>query len=439
MEVRTFLGGAHIPHYKSFTEDKPITRMAVPKVVIVPLQQHLGAPNEPLVKVGDKVEVGQKIGDSKEAISAPVHASVSGTVIAIEPRPCYDGGETMSIVIEAGDGNQEFEPKVERNPADMNKAEIVAAIREAGIVGMGGAAFPTHANINQRNPVDSLLLNGAECEPFLTCDHRQMVERADDLIAGAEMMMRCIGAKTCYIGIEVNKPDAIEVLSEKVKDREDIKIVPLAVKYPQGNKAHLINAITGRNVPRGARSSEIGCIVRNVGTTIAGYEAVVYGRPSYERVVTVTGPQVPKPGNYIVRIGTPVSHVVREAGVENLKDMKVVLGGPMTGMAQANLDAPVVKSNTGVLILPREMVREDVEYGDCVRCAKCVEQCPVFLYPNEISIACENDMLSKAEEWDVMDCIECGICAYVCPASRPIVKFIKQVKPQIKKLQRSRK
>jgi Na+-translocating ferredoxin:NAD+ oxidoreductase subunit C len=439
VEVRTFQGGAHIPHYKSFTEDKPITRMAVPKVVIVPLQQHLGAPNEPLVKVGDKVEVGQKIGDSKEHISAPIHASVTGTVVAIEPRPCYEGGEAMCIVIEAGEGNQEFEPKVKRNPADMSKEEIIAAIREAGIVGMGGAAFPTHANISQRNPVDSLLLNGAECEPFLTCDHRQMVERPDDLIAGAECMMRCIGAKTCYMGIEVNKPDAIEILSEKVKDREDIKIVPLAVKYPQGNKAHLINAITGRNVPRGARSSEIGCIVRNVGTTIAGYEAVVYGRPSYERVVTVTGPTVPKPGNYIVRIGTPVSHVVREAGVENLEDMKVVIGGPMTGMAQTNLDAPVVKCNTGVLILPREMVREDVEYGDCVRCGKCVEQCPVFLYPNEISISAEHDMISKAESWDVMDCIECGICAYVCPSSRPIVKFIKQVKPVIKKLQRSRK
>ncbi len=439
MEVKTFKGGAHIPHYKSFTEDKPITRLSVPKVVVVPLSQHLGAPNEPLVKVGDKVEVGQKIGDSQEHIAAPVHASITGTVVAIEPRPCYEGGEAMSIVIEAGEGKQDFEPQVERNPADMSKEEIIAAIREAGIVGMGGAAFPTHANISQRKPVDSLLLNGAECEPFLTCDHRQMVERPDDLIAGAEMMMRCIGAKTCYLGIEVNKPDAIEILNEKLKGREDIKVVPLAVKYPQGNKAHLINAITGRNVPRGARSADLGCIVRNVGTTIAGYEAVVYGRPCYERVVTVTGPRVPKAGNYIVRIGTPVSHVVKEAGVENLDDMKVVVGGPMTGMAQANLEAPVVKSNTGVLILPKEMVREDVEYSDCVRCGKCVEQCPVFLYPNEISIAAEHDMISKAESWDVMDCIECGICAYVCPSSRPIVKFIQQVKPVIKKLQRSRK
>ncbi len=438
MEVKSFQGGAHIPHYKSFTEDKPITKLSVPKVVIIPLQQHIGAPNEPLVKVGDKVEVGQKIGDSSEFISAPIHASITGTVIAIEPRPCYDGGEAMSIVIEAGEGKQDFEPEVQRKPKDMSKEEIIKEIREAGIVGMGGAAFPTHANISQKKPVDSVLLNGAECEPFLTCDHRQMVERPDDLIAGAEMMMVCIGAKTCYIGIEVNKPDAIEILTEKVKGREDIKIVPLAVKYPQGNKAHLINAITGRNVPRGARSADLGCIVRNVGTTIASYEAVVNSRPCYERVVTVTGPTVPNPGNYIVRIGTPISHVIKEAGVENLADMKVVVGGPMTGMAQTDLEAPIVKSNTGLLILPKEMVREDVEYSDCVRCGKCVEQCPVFLYPNKISIYAETEMLSAAEEWDVMDCIECGICAYVCPADRPIVKFIQKVKPTIKKLQRSR-
>ena len=439
MEVKTFKGGAHIPHYKSFTEDKPIAKMSVPQEVVIPLQQHLGAPNVPLVKVGDQVEVGQKIGDSEEFISAPVHASVSGTVKAIEPRPYYEGGETLSVVIETDfDRDQDFKLKEPRDPKKMSKEEVIKCIREAGIVGMGGAAFPTHVNISQRKAIDSLLLNGAECEPFLTCDHRQMLERPDDLIAGAEIMMNCIGAKTCYMGIEVNKPDAIEILSGKVKDRGDIKIVPLAVKYPQGNKAHLINAITGRNVPRGARSADLGCIVRNVGTTIAGYEAVVYDKPSYERVVTVTGPNLPRAGNYIVRIGTPISHVVKEAGVENLEDTKIVVGGPMTGMAQSNLEAPVVKSNTGVLILPREMVREDVEYSDCVRCAKCVKQCPVFLYPNTISILAERDRYEEVEKWDVMDCIECGICAYVCPANRPIVKFIKNVKPAIKKLQRSR-
>ncbi len=439
MEVKTFKGGAHIPHYKSFTEDKPITKMSVPKEVVVPLHQHLGAPNEPLVKVGDKVEVGQKIGDSEEFISAPVHASVSGTVTAIEPRPYYEGGETLSVVIETDfDLNQDFVPGESRDPKQMTKEELIKCIREAGIVGMGGAAFPTHVNIAQRKAIDSLVLNGAECEPFLTCDHRQMLERSDDLIAGAEIMMTCIGAKKGYMGIEVNKPDAIETLSEKLKGREDITIVPLAVKYPQGNKSHLINAVTGRNVPRGARSADLGCIVRNVGTTIAGYDAVVYGKPSYERVVTVTGPNVPKPGNYVVRIGTPVSHVIKEAGVENMEGMKVIIGGPMTGMAQSNLESPVIKSNTGVLILPREMTREDVAYSDCVRCGRCVEQCPVFLYPNKISFFAERDMYAKSEEWNVMDCIECGICAYVCPAERPIVAFVKNVKPEIKKLQRSR-
>ena len=439
MEVKTFEGGAHIPHYKSYTEDKPITRMAVPEEVVIPLSQHLGAPNEPLVKVGDKVEVGQKIGDSEEFISAPVHASISGTVTAIEPRPAYTGGEIKSIIIKSDGGDQEFVAKEKRDPEQMSVEEIRKAIREAGIVGMGGAAFPTHANISTRKPVDSLILNGAECEPFLTCDHRQMLELADELLAGARVLMRSIGAKKCYIGIEVNKPDAIEVLTEKTRDLEGFEVVPLAVKYPQGFKSHLIKAVTGRDVPRGARSADLGCIVRNVGTTISCYEAVVYGKPCIERVVTVSGPTVPKCGNYLIRIGTPASHVIKESGVEDLNGYKVVLGGPMTGMAQANLETGIVKSTTGVLVLPPNLIREEISYTDCVRCGKCVDHCPMILYPNQLSIYAEAEMYLPLMEWDVMDCIECGICSYVCPAQRPIVHFIRMVKPTINEMQRSRK
>ena len=439
MEVKTFQGGAHIPHYKSYTEDKPITRLSPPKEVIIPLLQCLGEPCEPLVKEGDRVKIGQKIGDSEEMFSAPVHASISGTVKAIEKRTVPTGGEDSCIIIEADDGPQEFEMKQVRDPDNPDLDEYRKCVREGGLVGMGGAALPTHVQTKYNEKVDTLLLNGAECEPFLTCDHRIMVEKAEELVKGAELKMKSIGAKRTLFGIEVNKPDAIEAISELIKDRDDMEVVPLAVKYPQGFKSHLIKAATGRDVPRGARSAELGCIVRNVGTTIAAYEAYVYDKPMIERVVTVSGPKVAKPGNYVIRIGTPVSHVLNESGVEAVENHKVVLGGPMTGLAQPHLEVPVVKSTTGVILLPPKMTREWMEYADCVRCGKCVDYCPMALYPNHISICAEKEMFNTAEEWDLMDCIECGICSYVCPASRPIVHWIQRAKPEIKKLQRSRK
>lgn len=438
MEIRTFKeGGADIPHYKSFTEDKPITRIEAPDEVVIPLSQHIGAPNEPLVKVGDKVEVGQKIGGSGEFISAPVHASISGTVTAIEPRPAYTGGEIMSVVIKNDGGPQDFVPKVERDPEKMTVEELREAIREAGIVGMGGAAFPTHANISTSQPVEYLVLNGAECEPFLTCDHRQMVERAYELVEGARILMRSIGAQKCRIGIEVNKPDAIEAVTEKAKPYSEIQVVPLKVKYPQGNKDQLIEAAAGKFSIRGARSAEIGCIIRNVGTTIACYDAVVYGKPSIERVVTVSGPTVPRCGNYMVKLGTRIGHVLKECGVDDLGGYKIVLGGPMTGMAISDLESGVVKGTTGILVLPPDMARGEITYTDCIRCGKCVEHCPMLLYPNELSIYAEAEMYDDLMEWDIMDCMECGICAYICPAQRPIVHLIRMAKPVVRKMLRA--
>lgn len=439
MEVKTFKGGAHIPHYKSYTEDKPIASLSPPKEVIIPLLQVLGAPCEPLVKVGDKVKIGQKIGDSEEVFSAPIHASISGTVTAIEKRTIPTGEKDDCIVIEADDGPQEFEMKQVRDPENVDLDEYRRIVREAGLVGMGGAALPTHVQVKYNEKVDTLLLNGAECEPFLTCDHRVMVEKAETLVKGAEVLMNSIGAKRTLIGIEVNKPDAIAAVSELVKDKDNMEVVSLAVKYPQGFKSHLIKAATGRDVPRGARSAELGCIVRNVGTTVAAYEAYVYDKPMIERVVTVSGPKFTRPGNYVIRIGTPVSHVLDECGVEDLENHKVILGGPMTGLAQSDLNVPIVKSTTGVIVLPPEMTREWMDYGDCVRCDKCLEHCPMMLYPNQISIYAEAKMYNQAEEWDLMDCIECGICSYVCPAARPIVHWVQRAKPMIKKMQRSRR
>ncbi len=436
MEVRTFEGGAHIPHYKNYTEDKPIEKMSAPAEVIIPLLQHSGASCKPLVKEGDKVKIGQKIGDSDEFFSAPVHASISGTVKAVEPRTVPTGGKEDCVVIEADDGPQEFEMKQVRDPDSVSVEEYRKCVREGGVAGMGGAGLPTHVQTSPRQPVDTLLLNGAECEPFLTCDHRLMVEKAEELVKGAELMMKSIGASKVLMGIEVNKPDAIEAVSEKIKNRKDMEVIPLEVKYPQGFKSHLIKAATGRDVPRGARSADLGCIVRNVGTTVAAYEATVHDKPLIERIVTVSGPKVPKPGNYIIKIGTPLEHIIEQCGIRDLEGTKVVMGGPMTGLAQSELNVPLVKSTTGVVVLPPEMVREEMTYMNCVRCGKCVEHCPMLLYPNEISICAEAGMHEEALEWDIMDCIECGICAYICPSARPIVHLVQRAKPEVEKLQK---
>ena len=439
METKSFRGGAHVPHYKSFTDHSKIQQMSLPQRVTIPMHQCLGTPCEPLVKAGDRVTIGQKIGDSDDMISAPVHASVSGVVEKVDTLAYCSGDIAKSVIITAEGDQQVYEPTLKRDPGSMNKEEIIEAIREAGIVGMGGASFPTHVNVNTRQPVDYLVLNGAECEPFLTCDHRAMVERTDELVAGAEILSRIIGAKKCLIGVEVNKPDAIAALEEKTKGNDLFEIVPLAVKYPQGFKSILIKSATGRDVRRGARSAEIGCIVRNVGTTIAVYEAVVYGKPLLERIVTVSGPKIPRPGNYVTRIGTSVGHIMEHCGVTDIEGAKVILGGPMTGRAQDTLDAPVIKNSTGVLLLPNEMVREHAPHENCVRCGKCVARCPMQLYPNQLSMFAETENYHGLQDWNVMDCMECGICVFSCPANRPILEFIKHVKPVIKKMELAQK
>lgn len=440
MNVKSIVGGAYLPHRKESTEKYDIKEIPRPKEIVVPLIQHVGAPCQPLVSVGDKVTMGQKIGDSDEYISAPVHASVNGTVKAIEKRPGVEGNDEDSIVISTDFDQEEPEFEAKNDPDELSDEELKEMLKDSGIVGMGGAAFPTYVNVNQSQPIEYLLLNGAECEPYLTCDHRQMVEMPEKLIKGADILMRIIGAKKCYIGIETNKPDAIEVLSEQTKDLDNMEVVPLASKYPQGYKSHLINAITDRKVPRGARSAELGCIVRNVGTTIAVYEAVVNEKPLIERVVTVSGPQVPEPGNLLIPIGAPIYHVLEQCGIEDINTLdgcKVILGGPMTGMSQYSIHAPIIKNSTGLLVFPPDMVPK-WDYHNCVKCGECVDHCPVYLYPNKLSIFSEAEMYPEAEEWDVMDCIECGLCVYQCPSNRPIVQFIKKVKPVIKKMQRSR-
>ncbi len=439
MEVKTFLGGLNVPHYKSFSEKQPIKVASLPEEIIIPLSQHIGAPCQPLVKVGDRVKAGQKIGEAESFVCAPVHASLSGKVKAIEKRPIHSGQMVECIVIEVDD-HQESVDYADNDVEKASPEEIINAVKEAGIVGMGGAAFPTVVKIQPPpdKKVDALILNGCECEPYLTCDHRIMLEKTEELLKGTKLLQKVLGVEKAYIAVEDNKPDAINALKEK-NDDPNIIIMKTPTKYPQGAEKQLIKAILDREVPPGGLPFEVGALVQNVGTAVAVYEAVRFQKPLIERVVTVTGQNIAQPGNLLVKIGTPLEHLLNECGGIKEEPAKVVMGGPMTGVAQSDLSVPVVKGITGITVLPPKMAFGELEYSECVRCCKCVDSCPMLLYPNQISIYGEAGLYQEAEKWNTMDCIECGICAYVCPSQRPIVKFVQQAKPQIQKLQNSRK
>ena len=439
MEVKQFVGGIRVPHYKSFTEHKEIREASLPQEIVIPLLQHTGVPNLPLVKVGDRVKAGQMIGATDKFVSAPVHASLSGTVAAIELRPCFTGEMLQSIII-AVDKDQEKPEWADLDVDKVSREEAVKMVREAGVVGMGGAAFPTAVKLSPPpgKNVDTLLINGCECEPFLTCDHRLMVEQPEKLLRGVQLLMKMLGVEKAYVCIEGNKPDAIEALRQE-NDDPRIVLLKMPTKYPQGSEKHLVKASIDREIPSGGLPFDVGALIQNVGTCVAIYEAVRYRKPLIERVVTVTGQNIRDPQNLLVKIGTPLSHLVAECGGIIEHPAKVVVGGPMTGKAQQTLNAPVVKGTTGVVVLPPELAIEDMEYFDCVRCCKCVEHCPMILYPNQISIYCEAGMVKAAAEWNTMDCIECGICAYVCPSKRPIVRWVQRTKPLIRQLESTRK
>ncbi|MGM0573583.1 MAG: electron transport complex subunit RsxC [Bacillota bacterium] len=434
MEVKQFFGGINIPHYKSFSEQKAIKDVSLPDEIVIPLSQHTGAPNEPLVKVGDKVKAGQKIGASDKFVSAPVHASLSGTVTAIEPRPFVLGNMVDSIVI-AVDKDQESIEFSDNDLEKMSSDEIRAAIKEAGVVGMGGAAFPTAVKISPPpdKKVDVLIINGCECEPYLTCDHRIMLEKPKELLEGTKLLMRILEVEQAYVCIEDNKEDAIEAVRQ-VNDDPRIVLLRMPTKYPQGSEKHLVKAAVDREIPSGGLPFDVGTLIQNVGTCVAIYEAARYNKPLIERVVAVTGQNVKEPQNLMVKIGTKLSHIIEECGGIAEEPAKVIVGGPMTGRSQETLEVPVVKGTTGVVILPPDMAIEDMDYYDCVRCCKCVEHCPMLLYPNQISIYCEAGLVVEAYQWNTMDCIECGICAYVCPSKRPITQLVQRTKPLIQEM-----
>jgi electron transport complex protein RnfC len=422
----SFKGGVHPEEAKDQTSGIPISDIVPPDIVVIPLSQHTGAPSKPVVEAGDEVRIGTKIGEADGFISVPVHSSVSGKVIGIESRPHPLGRRMPAVVIE-NDGRDEWvDLSGHKDLTEESPQKIREAVREAGLVGLGGAAFPTHVKISPPDgkPIDTAILNGAECEPVLTSDHRVMLEYAGEVIQGLKIIMRVVGAERGFIGIERNKPDAIRLMSEMVAGEDGIEVVALKVKYPQGAEKQLIKALTGREVPCGGLPMDVGCLVQNVGTSLGIYEAARYGRPLVSRVVTLAGSVVKTPGNYRVRIGTQFGHVVSSSGGTTGPLAKMIMGGPMMGIAQADGDAPVVKGTSGLILLAEDEVTEP-DPSACIRCGRCVDHCPMNLVPNEIVRFVEKGKLERAEQYGIMDCMECGVCAYICPSKIGHVQLMK--------------
>ncbi len=439
--MKTFKGGVHPPENK-ITEKIPISVMPVPDLVYVPLHQHTGKPARVLVNKKDEVKTGTVIGESTGFISSYIHSPVTGKVkdITLYNHPVANT-KVETVVIEKTGEDQWERIKIEKPWDRLTPEEIVDIVKRAGIVGLGGAAFPTHVKLSppKDKKIDTVIINGCECEPFLTSDHRLMLERPEDIIKGALLIKKAVGADKVYIGIENNKMDAVEIM-KKEGEKYGIETVVLKTKYPQGAEKQLIKAITGKEVPSGGLPMDVGCLVQNVGTAVAIYEACSEGKPLIERVVTLTG-GVNKPGNYLVRIGTLFKDVIDYGGGLKENVMKVINGGPMMGIAQRTLDVPVIKGTSGILALssPKSKFakkRKMMLHGPCIRCGRCVSVCPMNLLPANLSIYVENERYDLAEKYRILDCIECGSCAYICPSNRLIVQQIKIGKYEIFKQRR---
>ena len=431
---QTFYGGVHPNDRKGATRDQAVKPLsAPPKQVVIAMSMHIGAPCKPIVAKGDQVTVGQKIGEIA-GLGAPIHASVSGTVTAVEPRPYTGGSKVMSVVID-NDFQDTFGSELTPHPdySSLTPDEIVEIVKEAGITGMGGAGFPTHVKLaGAVGKVDTLILNGAECEPYITSDHRLMLERGDAVIGGARLMAKAIGLNGAVIGIELNKPDAIEHLKALAGLAGDIRIEGLKTRYPQGAEKQLIQMITGRQVPPGKLPADVGCLVCNVATAAAVYDAVTEGKPLTQRGMTITGGAIAEPMNVMVPMGTPVSHLIKMAGGFQENPDRVLLGGPMMGNPIYDLDVPVMKSTNCILSMTSKEVAARDPAQTCIRCAKCVEVCPMKLTPLFMRMNANKRRWSEVEALNVMDCIECGSCSYICPARIPLVQTFRAAKAEIR-------
>ncbi|MCX6234021.1 MAG: electron transport complex subunit RsxC [Bacteroidetes bacterium] len=433
--LKTFkLGGIH-PAENKLSAKQPLEIPGLPKKVYIPLSQSMGATAKVMVKKGDTVKTGQLIAKGEAFISSNVHSSVSGTVVKVDEVIDQSGYRREAVFIDVSDDN--WEESIDRSQ-EINRdirftsKEIIDRIFQMGIVGMGGATFPSHVKlmVPEGKKAELLIINGVECEPFLTADHRLMLEKGEEILVGASILMKGLNVKKCIVGIENNKIDAIAYMKELAGHFEGIEVQALKVKYPQGGEKQLIKALTGREVPSGKLPVEVGCVVNNVGTAYAVYEAVQKNKPLIERVVTVTGISVSQPSNFWVRIGTPLSDLLIAAGGLPDNTGKILSGGPMMGKALTSPDVPVVKGSSGFLIFP-EQESKRVRVQNCIRCAKCIGVCPMGLEPYLLAQLVAHEEHDTAEKHRVMDCIECGSCHYICPSGRPLLDYIRLGKFQV--------
>ena len=425
-----YYGGVHPSERKEYSEHIALEKFPEPKTLVISMSQHLGAPANPIVQVGDTVKVGQKIGEAAGFISAPVHSSVSGTVVAVEPRMhATRGSEVMAVVIES-DGKDTLDESVKPNKDldSLTPDEIINIVREAGIVGMGGAGFPTCVKLKPAKPVDTILLNGCECEPLLTADHRVLLEFADDIIYGLKAILKTTGAEKGLIVIEDNKPDAIELMQSKVADLDNIEVVVAKTKYPQGAEKTLIKRVMGRQVPRGGLPADVGVIVDNISTVKAISDAIQTGMPLIERVATVTGEKIKNPGNYIVKIGTSVKELIDYCGGTTDDDVLIKMGGPMMGFALSDLNVPMMKGSNGIIAIDTDQTAEQ----PCIKCGRCVDVCPMDLSPLYFAKYADEENWQGMKDKNVMDCVECRCCEYICSSKIPLVTKIKAGKNAVR-------
>lgn len=432
MKRKTFKGGAHPYDGKKMSRDCPIEILNPGDTLVYPLSQHIGAMAKPLVKAGDRVLVGQKIAEKGEFISANIHSSVSGTVKAIEKRLVATGGMVDSIIVENDGMYEEAAPIFSGNPDELSKDEIIKIIEEAGIVGMGGAGFPTNVKLSPKNAdiIDSIIVNGAECEPYLTSDYRRMVEQTDKLVKGLKIVLKIFPDAKGYFGIEDNKPEAIEALLKATENEDRIEVVPLKTKYPQGGERSMIYAVTGRKINSKMLPADVGCIVHNVDTIYAIYNAVYNGKPLIERIVTITGDAVRTPKNFQVRIGTSFRELIDAAGGFTTEPEKIISGGPMMGFSFFNIDVPVVKGSSSLLAFIKDDVSHE-EPSACIRCGRCAAACPEHLLPMKLAALAGQNEPEEFKKLGGMECVECGCCSYVCPAKRQVTQSVRSMKKLI--------